>query len=324
MKLPRRQILHLAAGAAALPAVARFAWAQAYPTRPVRIIVGYAAGGGLDIAARLIGQWLSERLGQTFIIENRPGAGGNLGTEAVVRAPPDGYTLLLVNAGNAINATLYENLRYNFLRDIAPVASILRVPYVMVVNPSLPVKTVPEFVAYAKANAGKVNVASGGAGGPDHASAELFKMMTGVSMAHVPYRGLAPALSDLIGAQVQVIFSTVPAAIEYIKAGRLRALAVTTAARSELLPDIPTVSEFVPGFESSQWYGVGTPTGTPPDIIGKLNKEINAALADAKMKARIADLGGTLLPGSPAEFGRLIAEDTEKWAKVIKFANIKP
>jgi tripartite-type tricarboxylate transporter receptor subunit TctC len=316
--------LHLAAGAAALPAMSRMAWAQAYPTQPVRIVVGYAAGGGLDIAARLIGQWLSERLGQPFIIENRPGAAANIATEAVVRSPPDGYTLLLVNAGNAINATLYENLKYNFLRDIAPVASILRLPYVMVVNPSLPVKTVPEFVAYAKANLGKVNAASGGAGGADHASAELFKMMTGVSMVHVPYRGLAPALSDLIGAQVQVIFSTVPAAIEYIKAGRLRALALATAARSELLPDIPTVSEFVPGFESSQWYGVGTPTGTPADIIGKLNKEINAALADAKMKARIADLGGTVLPGSPADFGRLIADETEKWAKVIKFANIKP
>jgi tripartite-type tricarboxylate transporter receptor subunit TctC len=322
LKLPRRQFLHLAAGAAALPAVSRIARAQNYPLRPVRFVVGYAAGGGLDIAARLIGQWLSQRLGQSFVIDNRPGASSNIAAEAVVRAPPDGYTLLLVHAGNAINAALYENLRYNFLRDIAPVASMLRVPYVMVVNPSLPVKTVPEFVAYAKAN--EVNLASGGVGGPDHASAELFKMMTGVSMVHVPYRGTALALSDLIGAQVQVVFSSVPPAIEYIKAGRLRALAVTTAARFELLPDIPTVSEFVPGFESSQWYGVGTPTGTPADIIGKLNKEINAALADAKMKARIADLGGTVLPGSPAEFGKLIADETEKWGKVIRAANIKP
>jgi tripartite-type tricarboxylate transporter receptor subunit TctC len=323
MKLPRRTFLHLATGTAVLPALSRIARAQAYPTRPVRIIVGFAAGGGVDIAARLIGQWLSERLGQQFIIENRTGAGTNIATEAVVRSPADGYTLLLVNAANAINATLYENLNYNFLRDIVPVGSFIRVAVVMVVNPSLPPKTVPEFIAYAKANAGKINVASGGPGGPDHASAELFNIMTGVGMTHVPYRGLAPALADLIGAQVQVVFATVPAAIEYIKAGRLRALAVTTAMRSELLPELPTVADFVPGFESSQWYGIGTPKGTPTDIIDKLNKEINAALADAKMKARIADLGGSVLAGSPADFGKLIAADTEKWANVFRGANIK-
>jgi tripartite-type tricarboxylate transporter receptor subunit TctC len=296
---------------------------QAYPTQPVRIVVGYAAGGGLDIAARLIGQWLSERLGQPFIIENRPGAAANIATEAVVRSPPDGYTLLLVNAGNAINATLYENLKYNFLRDIAPVASILRVPYVMVVNPSLPVKTVPEFVAYAKANVGKVNAASGGAGGADHASAELFKMMTGVSMVHVPYRDAAPALTDLLGGQVQV-FRQPSGNNRAYRAGRLRALAVTSSTRIASLPDLPTMSEFVPGYASSQWYGVGTPAGTPTDIIGKLNKEINGALADARMKARIADLGGTVLPGSPAEFGRLIADETENWGKVVRAADIKP
>jgi len=322
MKLPRRNFIHLAAGAAALPALSRLAWAQAYPMRPVRILVGFAAGGGVDIAARLIGQWLSERLGQQFIIENRPGAGTNIATEAVVRSPADGYTLLLVNVANAINATLYENLNYNFLRDIVPVGSFIRVAVVMVVNPSLPPKTVPEFIAYAKANAGKINVASGGPGGPDHASAELFNIMTGVGMTHVPYRGLAPALADLIGAQVQVVFATVPAAIEYIKAGRLRALAVTTAMRSELLPELPTMADFVPGFESSQWYGIGTPKGTPADIHDKLNKEINAALADAKMKARIEELGGVPLPMSPEEFGRFLAGETEKMRKVIKAAGI--
>ncbi len=324
MKLPRRKFLRLAAGVAALPAASRSASAQAYPTRPVRIIVGYAAGGGVDIAARLIGQWLSERLGQQFVIENRPGAGTNIATEAVVRAPADGYTLLLVNAANAINATLYDKLNYNFLRDIAPAGSIIRVALVMVVNPSFPAKSVPEFIAYAKANPGKINMASGGAGGPDHASAELFKMMAGVGMTHVPYRGLAPALSDLIGEQVQVIFSTVPAAIEYIKAGRLRALAVTTATRSELLPDIPILGDFVPGYEASQWYGIGVPKNTPAAIVDKLNKEINAALADPKLNARIADLGGSVLAGSPADFGKLVADDTEKWAKVIRAANIKP
>jgi tripartite-type tricarboxylate transporter receptor subunit TctC len=324
MKLPRRTFLHLAAGAAALPALSRIASAQAYPSRPVRLIVGYAAGGGVDIAARLMGQWLSERLGQQFIVENRPGAATNLATEAVVRAPPDGYTLLLVNAANAINGTLYDKLSYNFLRDIAPVGSILRVALVMVVNPSLPAKTLPEFIAYAKANPGKINMASGGSGGPDHMSGELFKITTGIGMTHVPYRGLTPALSDLLGEQVQVIFSTVPAAIEYIKAGKLRALAVTTATRSELLPDIPTVSDLLPGYEASQWYGIGAPRDTPAEIIERLNKEINASLVDPKMKARIAELGGSALVGSPDDFGKLIAADTEKWAKVIRAANIKP
>jgi tripartite-type tricarboxylate transporter receptor subunit TctC len=324
MKLPRRNFMHLAAGVATFPAVSRIARAQAYPTRPVRIIVGYAAGGGVDIAARLIGQWLSERLGQQFIIENRPGAATNLATEAVVRSSPDGYTLLLVNAANAINETLYDKLSYNFLRDVAPVGSILRVALVMVVNPTLPAKTLPEFITYAKANPGRINMASGGSGGPDHMSGELFKITTGIGMTHVPYRGLTPALSDLLGEQVQVIFSTVPAAIEYIKAGRLRALAVTTAKRSELLPNIPTVSDLLPGYEASQWYGIGAPRDTPAEIIERLNKEINAALVDPKMKARIAELGGSALVGSPNDFGKLIAADTEKWAKVIRAANIKP
>jgi tripartite-type tricarboxylate transporter receptor subunit TctC len=324
MKLPRRQFLHLAAGAAALPAVSQFAWAQAYPARPVRIIVGFAPGGGVDISARLIGQWLSERLAQQFVVENRPGAATNIATEAVVRAPPDGYTLLLVNAVNAINATFYDNLNFNFLRDIAPVAGIMRVPEVMVVNPSVPAKTIPEFIAYAKANPGKINFASGGAGGAAHVSCELFKMMADVNLIHVAYRGLAPALTDLLGGQVQVIFSSLPAATEYIKADRLRALAVTTATRSDVLPDIPTMSEFFPGYEASQWYGVGVPKNTPAEIIDKLNKEINAGLADAKMKARLADLGGTVLPGSPATFGKLIADETEKWGKVIRALNIKP
>ena len=324
MKLPRRRFLHLAAGAAALPAVSRFAWAQAYPSRPVRVIVPFAAGGGVDIIARLMGQWLSERLGQPFVIENRPGAGGNIGTEAVVRAPADGYTLLLITAANAINTTLYEKLSFNFVRDIAPVAGIMVVPNVMVVHPSVPAKTVPEFIAYAKANPGKINIASGPIGGASHVSGELFKMMTGVHMLHVSYRGTAPAVTDLLGGQVQVMFLALSASIEYIKAGTLRALAVTTAKRSEALPDIPTVGEFVPGYETSAWYGVGAPKNTPTDIVDKLNREINAALADPKMKARLADLGGTVLAGSSADFGKLIADETEKWAKVIKFAGIKP
>jgi tripartite-type tricarboxylate transporter receptor subunit TctC len=323
MKLPRRRFLQAAAAAATLPAMSPIAWAQTYPWRPARIIVGYAAGGGVDISARLVGQWLSERLGQQFVIENRPGAGTNIATETVVRAAPDGYTLLLVNAANAINATLYEKLNYNFLRDIAPVASMIRVALVVVINPSLPANTIPEFIAYAKANPGRINMASGGSGGPDHASGELFQIETAVRMTHVPYRGLAPALSDLIGGQVQVVFSTVPAAIEYIKAGRLRALAVTTATRSELLPDLPTVGDFVPGFEASQWYGIGAPKSTPAEIVDRLNAEINAALADPRLKARIADLGGEVLAGSPADFGKLIAADTDKWAKVIRAANIK-
>jgi tripartite-type tricarboxylate transporter receptor subunit TctC len=323
MKLPRRQFLHLAAGAAALPAVSHIAKAQTYPTRPVRIIVGFAAGGGIDIIARLIGQSLSERLGQEFVIDNRPGAGGNIGTEAVVRAAPDGYTLLLAFSSNAINATLYEKLNFSFIRDIAPVAGVIRVPNVMLVNPSVPAKTVPEFIAYAKANPGKISMASGGIGTPGHVSGELFKMMAGVDMVLVPYRSGGPALTDLIAGQVQVMFPNTGASLEYVKAGKLRALAVTTATRSEALPDLPTVAEFVPGYEASSWFGVGTPKATPAEIVEKLNKEINAGLADPRLKARLADLGGIALAGSPADFGKLIAEETEKWAKVIKFAGIK-
>jgi tripartite-type tricarboxylate transporter receptor subunit TctC len=323
MRLLRRRFLRLAASAAALPAVSRIARAQTYPTRAVRIVVGYAAGGGTDLVARLMGQWLSERLGQQFVIENRTGAATNIGTEAVVRAPADGYTLLLAHTANAINATLYEKLNFNFIRDITPVAGIIRVPSVMVVNPSLPAKTVPEFIAYAKANPGKINMASGGAGGPDHMSGELFKTMTGVNMIHVPYRGLSPALTDLLAGQVQVIFSSLPAAIEYIRADKLRALAVTTATRFEGTPDIPTVGDVVPGYEASQWYGVGVPKNTPVEIVEKLNKEINAGLANPKLKAQLADLGGTVLPGSAADFGKLIAEETEKWAKVVKFSGAK-
>jgi len=319
LKLPRRQFLLLAVGAAAFQAVSRTASA-----RPVRIVVGYAAGGGTDIVARLMGQWLSERLGQQFVIENRTGAATNIGTEAVVRAPADGYTLLLAHTANAINATLYEKLTFNFIRDITPVAGIIRVPSVMVVNPSLPAKTVPEFIAYARANPGKINMASGGAGGPDHMSGELFKTMTGVNMIHVPYRGLSPALTDLLAGQVQVIFSSLPAAIEYIRAGKLRALAVTTATRFEGAPDIPTVGDVVPGYEASQWYGVGVPKNTPVEIVDELNKEINAGLANPKLRAQLADLGGTALPGSAADFGKLIVEETEKWAKVVKFSGAKP
>jgi tripartite-type tricarboxylate transporter receptor subunit TctC len=325
MKLPhRRQFLHLAAGAAALPAVSHIAWAQEYPTKPVRIIVGFAPGGGADIAARLIGQWLSERLGQSFVIENRPGAGSNIATEAVVRAPSDGYTLLLVSAPAAINATLYEKLSFNFIRDIAPVASISHVPHVMVVHPSFPAKTVPEFIAYAKANAGKINMASAGNGSTPHVAGELFKMMADVNLIHVPYRSAGPALTDLLGGQVQVMFDNMASSIEHIRAGKLRPLAVTTTMRSETLPDVPTVSEFVPGYEVSNWFGVGAPKATPAEILDRLNKEINASLADPKLRARLADLGGTPLVGSPADFGKLIAAETEKWAKVIRAANIKP
>ena len=323
MKLPRRNFLHLVACAAALAAVSRIAWAQAYPSRPVRVVVPAPAGGGTDIVARLIGQRLSERLGQQFVIDNRPGGGGNIGTEAVVRAPADGYTLLMVAPANAINTSLYEKLSFNFIRDIAPVAGIIVVPNVMLVHPSVPAKTVPEFIAYAKANPGKINIASGPIGGPTHVTAELFKMMTGTDMLLVSYRGVAPAATDLLGGQVQVMFNSLPASIEYIKAGTLRALAVTSATRSETLPGIPTMGEFLPGFEASQWYGVGAPKNTPPQIIDKLNKEINAGLADPKLKARLADLGGTVLPGSPADFGKHIAEETEKWGKAIRAANIK-
>jgi tripartite-type tricarboxylate transporter receptor subunit TctC len=307
-----------------LPAVSRVARAQAYPTRPVRIIVGQAAGSGSDTAARLIGQWLSERLGQQFIIENRPGAAGNIATEAVVRAPPDGHTLLLVNAGNAINATLYDKLNFNFIRDIAPVAGIFRVPQVMEVNPSVPVKTVSEFIAYAKANPGKVNMASAGIGSAHHVAGELFKFMTGVDMVHVPYRGTTPALTDLLAGQAQVMFDVTPSSTPHIRAGKLRALAVTTATRADVLPEIPIMGDFVPGYEASAWLGFGAPKDTPAAIIGKLNREVNAGLADPAIKTRIADLGGTVLAISPSEFGKLITDETEKWAKVVKFANIKP
>jgi len=300
------------------------ATAQTYPTRPVRFIIGYPPGGSADITARLLGQWLSERLGQPFVIESRPGASTNIATEAVVRAPPDGYTLLLVAPANAINATLYEKLNFIFIRDIAPVAGIIRFPNVMVVNPSVPAKTVPEFIAYAKANPGRLNMASSGNGSTIHVSGELFKMMTGVNMIHVPYRGGAPALTDMISGQVQVMFDNVPTSIEFIRAGKLRALAVTTATRSEVLPDLPTVADFVPGYEASAWYGVGVPKATPDDIIDKLNKEINAILADPKAKVRLADLGASLLAGSPADFGKLVADETEKWGKVVKFSGAKP
>jgi tripartite-type tricarboxylate transporter receptor subunit TctC len=323
MKLPRRQFLHLAAGAAALPAVARIASAQTYPTRPVRIIVGFASGGAGDIAARLMGQWLSERLGQPFIIENRPGAGGNIGTEAAIRAPPDGYTLLLVGAWDAINATLYSKLNFNFIHDVAPVAGIIRVPQVMEVNPSIPAHTVPEFIAFAKANPSKLNMGSAGNGTPSHVSGELFKMMTGVTMQHVPYRSGGAALTDLLGGQVQVMFDNTASSIEHIRAGRVRALAVTTATRAEVLPDLPTVGDFVLGYEASGFGGVGAPKNSPLEIIEKLNREINAGLADGKLRARLADLGGTALPGSPPDFGELIANDTQKWGKVIKAAGIK-
>jgi tripartite-type tricarboxylate transporter receptor subunit TctC len=313
-------------GGSALLAAAGIDSAQAldYPTRPVHVVVGYPAGGTTDILARLVGQYLSERLGQQFIIDNRSGAGNNIGTEVVVSAPADGYTLLLVNPANAINATLYEKLPFNFVRDIAPVAGIIRVPNVMEVNPAVPAKSVTEFIAYAKANPGKVNMASSGNGTSIHVSGELFKMMTGVDMLHVPYRGSAPALTDLMGGQVQVLFDNMPSSIEYLKAGKLRPLAVTTAGRSDALPGVPTVAETVAGYEASAWFGLGAPKGTPAEIVDKLNAAVNAGLADPKLKARLADLGGTMLVGTPAEFGKLIAEETEKWAKVVKFSGARP
>jgi tripartite-type tricarboxylate transporter receptor subunit TctC len=323
MKLPRRKFLHIATGAVLLTTLSRTTWAQAYPARPVHLIVFFAAGGGNDIIGRLMAQWLSDRLGQQFVVENRPGAGGNIGTQDVVQAAPDGYTLLLSSSPNAINATLYDNLNFNFIRDIAPVASISREPNVMVVNPSLPVKTVPEFIAYAKANQGKINYASAGIGSSQHMSGELFKMMAGIDMVHVPHRGSAPALTSLLGGQVQVMFASMPSSLEFIRADKLRALAVTTATRADQLPDLPTVSDFLPGFEASVYYGIGAPRNTPPEIVERLNKEINAGLADSKLKARLTELGGMSLPGSPVEFGKLIASETEKWAKVIKSANIK-
>jgi len=324
MKLPhRRHVLHLAAGAAALPAISRFAWAQAYPAQPVRIIVGFGPGGVSDILARLIGQWLSERLGRPFVVENRPGAGTNVATEAVARAPADGYTLLWLTSSNAINTTLYEKLNFDFSRDIAPVASIVLVPSVMEVSSEFPTKTVPEFIAHAKANPGKINMGAAGPGSSTHIFGELFKMMAGVNLVPVQYRSSGPALTDLIAGQVQVMFDPLGSSIEYIKAGRLRALAVTTATRSEALPDGPTVGEFVPGYEASLWQGIGAPKSTPTEIVDRLNKEINAALADPKIKARLADLGSTPLVNSPGDFAKLIANDTEKWGKVIRAANIK-
>jgi tripartite-type tricarboxylate transporter receptor subunit TctC len=325
LKLPRRHFLRLAAGASALPAISRFAWGQSYPSRPVRIIVGFAAGGPNDILARLIGQWLSQRLGQQFVIENRPGAGSNIATEAVVRAPPDGYTLLLVGSPNAINATLYDNQNFNFIRDIAPVASLIRGALIMLVHPSVPAKTLPEFIAYVKANPGKLSYGSGGVGGITHLTPELFKQEAGgLDILHVPYRGVAPALADLLGGQVQVVFTNPAPLIGYIRAGKLRALAITTATRSEALPDIPTIGEFVPGYEASSIFGLGAPKSTPAEIIDRLNKEINAAFVDPKFKAQLANLDGTVLGGSPADFGKLLADETEKWAKVIRTANIKP
>jgi tripartite-type tricarboxylate transporter receptor subunit TctC len=324
MNLPRRRFLHLAAGAAAFPAVSRIAWAQTYPARPVRWIVGFPAGGAADIVARIMAQSLSERLGQQFVIENRPGAGSNIAAASVVRAPPDGYTLLWITQVNATNATLYDNLGFDFIRDFAPVASISRGPFVMLVNPSFPAKTVPEFIAYAKANPGKINMASGGNGTASHIAGELFKFMAGVDMVHVPYKGSAPSITDLLGGQVQVDFDLVSAAIEHVRAGNLRALAVTTATRQPVLPDTPTVGEFVPGYEASGWVGIGAPRSTSADIVEKLNREVNTALADPKMKARLADLGNTVFPSSPAEFEKFIAGEIDKWAKVIKFAGIRP
>ena len=323
MKLARRRLLQLAAGAAALPAVTRMAAAQSYPARPLRMIIGYPPGGSADITARLTGQWLSERLGQPVVVESRPGAATNLATEAVVRAPGDGYTLLLVAPANAINATLYDKLSFNFLRDIVPVAGIIRFPNVVVVNPSLPIKTIPELIAYAKANPGKLNMASSGNGSTIHMSGELFKMLTGINMVHVPYRGGAPALTDLIAGQVHVMFDNVPTSAEHIKAGKLRGLAVTSTTRSAVLPDLPTVADVLPGYEASAWYGLGVPKNTPGEVIDAVNKAMNAVLADPKAQARFAELGASLLPDSSADFGKLIADETEKWGKVVKFSGAK-
>jgi tripartite-type tricarboxylate transporter receptor subunit TctC len=322
MEPSRRRFVHLAAGSALLAGMPG-AWALDYPSRPVRLIIGYPPGGSTDTTARLMGQWLSERLGQQFVIESRPGAATNIATEAVVRSPSDGYTLLLVAPANAINATLYDKLNYDFMRDMAPVAGLIRFPNVIVVNPLVPVANVPELIAYAKANPGKLNMASSGNGSTVHVSGELFKMMTGINMVHVPYRGGAPAVTDLMSGQVQVMFENVPSALPFIRAGKLRPLAVTTAARSEVLPELPTVADFVPGYEASAWYGIAAPRGTPDEIVNRLNREINAILADPKAKARFADLGASLLPGSPADFGKLVADETEKWGKVVKFSGAK-
>jgi len=324
MKLPRRQFLHLAAGVAALPAFSRFASAQSYPARPVRLVVQVPAGSAPDIIARVLGQWLSERLGQPFVIDNRVGASGNIGTEAVVRAPADGYTLLFAMSANAINPSLYDNLRFNFMRDTAPVASIARIPLVMEVHPSVPAKTVPEFIAYAKANPGKINMASSGNATPLHVAGELFKMMAGVNLVHVPYRGEPVARPDLLSGQVQVMFGVLPSSLPYIRNGQMRALAVTTEKRLAVLPDVPAMDEFLPGYEASGWYGIAAPKATPPEIVEKLNKEINAGLADAKTKARLADLGCLVFAGSPPDFAKFVAGETEKWAKVIRAAGLKP
>jgi tripartite-type tricarboxylate transporter receptor subunit TctC len=323
MALPRRRFLQFAAAAVAAPAVARSAFAQGYPTRSVRLIIGYTPGGSADITARLMGQWLTERMGQPFVVESRPGGGTNIATEAVVRAAPDGYTLLLVAPANAINATLYEKLNYDFIRDTTPIAGLIRFPHVMEVNPGVPAKSVPEFIAYANANPGKINYASSGNGSTIHMSAELFKMMAGVDLVHVPYRGGAPALTDMLAGQVQVMFDNLPTSLEHIRAGKLRPLAITSTTRAALLPDLPTVADFVPGYESSAWYGVGAPKGTPAEIVDRLNREINAILADPKAKARVAEMGATLITGSPADFGRLVADETEKWGKVVKFAGAR-
>jgi tripartite-type tricarboxylate transporter receptor subunit TctC len=324
MSISRRHVLKFAAGTAGLHGLPCMGWAQSYPARPVRIVAGFAAGGGVDITARLIGQWLSDRLGQQFVVENRPGAGGNIGTETVVNAAGDGYTLLLATVPNAVNASLYEKLNFNFIRDIAPIAGIIRVPQVVLVHPSVPAKTIPELIAYAKANPGKINMASAGNGSAPHMAGELFNLMAGTKLVNVSYRSQGPALTDLIGGQVQVMFATTPGTADYIATGRLRALAVTTAARTEMLPALPTVGDFVPGYQASQWYGLAAPKSTPADIVERLNKEVNAALVDPKMKARLADIGGEPLPGTPAEFAKLIADETEMWAKVVKSAGLRP
>ncbi len=324
MKLARRQFLYLAAGAVMLPGMSRTVQAQTYPTRPVRVVAAFAAGGGVDITARLISQWLSDRLGQSFIVENRPGAGGNIGTETVVNASQDGHTLLLATVPNAVNATLYEKLNFNFIRDMAPVSGIIRVPMVILLHPSVPAKTVPELIAYAKANPGKVNMASAGTGSAPHMAGELFNFMAGVNMVHVPYRGQGPALNDLLGGQVQVYFATTPGTSDFVRTGKLRALAVTTPTRAEVFSELPRVVDFVPDYEASQWYGMAAPKSTPAEIIDKLNREINAALTDPKMRAKFAEIGGEPLTGSPSEFGHLIAGETEKWGKVVKFTGLKP
>ena len=323
LKLPRRNFLRLAAGATALPAMTRLAKADSYPSRPVRLVVGFPPAGTTDIGARLIAQWLSDHLGQQFIVENRPGGGSSIAAEYVVRSPADGYTLVLSTVANAINTSFYQNLSFDFARDIAAVGNLFRVPLVMEINPSLPVKTVAEFIAYAKANPGKITLASAGTGTSGHISAELFAMMAGIKMVHVPYRGAGPALVDVIGGQCQVIFDLLPSSIGYVRAGSTRALAVTTTARSEALPDVPVLADFVTGYEASAWIGIGAPRDTPAEIVDRLNQTINAGLADPGMKARFAELGGTAAPGTPAEFGAFIASETEKWSRVIKFANIK-